>query len=926
MLDYSNLKKNSSLTGANAAYIDDLYAAYVNDPTSVASEWRDYFASLGTADAGGNQAHAKAVFETLGKQSPAAQQTKQVAAQQEAVDKLIDSYRRFGHTAANTDPLNLAVPNNMRELTLSFHGLSESDLSKTFATRGVLAKTDAPLRDILDTLKNIYCSHIGAEFMHIADTARRQWLLERFEKQAGRAALSAAERVRILKKLVAADGLEKYLGTKYVGQKRFSIEGADALIAIMDHLTARAAGKGVKEIIVGMAHRGRLNMLVNFLGKKPSALFDEFEGRYDKSRSGDVKYHKGFSSNVITENGSIHLAMAYNPSHLEIINPVLEGSVRAKQWRRDDKERRQVLPVLIHGDAAFSGQGVNQETFNLSRMPGYATGGTLHIVVNNQVGFTTSAIDSRSTRYCTDIAKMVDAPIFHANGDDPEACILALQLLFDYRQAFNDDVVIDLVCYRRHGHNEADEPMMTQPMMYHNIKAHLVPHKLYAERLVQENVITSSQLTEMETAYRQSLDSGEAVVDLDPAGKSAYQFSANWKEYDVADWRSSYSTVSLDSLKAQAKILLDAMPTFTLQPQVAKLVATREKMYTGEQALDWGTAENLAYATLLLEGHPIRLSGEDVQRGTFGHRHAVLHDYEKGGQHIPLQNLSSKQAPFWIYNSILSEEAVMAFETGYAAAAPDNLVIWEAQFGDFANGAQVIIDQFLSSGEQKWAQKSGLVLLLPHGYEGQGPEHSSARLERYLQLCAQDNMQVVVPTTPAQIFHVLRRQVLRKMRKPLVVMTPKSLLRSPLAVSPLSDLAEKTFTPVISEIDAEIKSTNVKRVVLCSGKVYYDLLTQRREVKRDDVALIRIEQLYPFPDQEVKAILATYSKATHIVWAQEEPLNQGSWYFAQAYLRELVNDKQQLSVAARAASAAPASGFLSVHLAEQKEIIKQALG
>jgi 2-oxoglutarate dehydrogenase E1 component len=624
----------------------------------------------------------------------------------------------------------------------------------------------------------------------------------------------------------------------------------------------------------------------------------------------------------------VHLAMAYNPSHLEIVDPVVEGSVRAKQWRRGDEARQEVLPVLLHGDAAFSSQGVIQETFNMSQVPGYTTGGTIHVVLNNQVGFTTSAEEGRSTRYCTDIAKMVDAPIFHVNGDDPEACVFAMKLLYDYRYEFKEDVVIDLVCYRRHGHQEVDEPSMTQPLMYKVIKKHLTPNKLYAQKLEKLGVIQPGDLTKIEKNYRKALDSGQSVVDLDETTKrnAKHKFSVDWKSYNISDWRHPTKTsLSKKDIQSIAAKCLDSLEKVMLQPQVAKIVANRRKMAAGEIPLDWGFAETLAYASLLLEGYPVRISGEDVQRGTFGHRHAVLHDFEDGSSYVPLRNLSEKQANIWIYNSILSEEGVMGFEVGYAAAAPDTLVIWEAQFGDFANGAQVLVDQFLSSGEQKWGQKSGLALFLPHGYEGQGPEHSSARLERYLQLCAQHNMQVCVPTTPAQVFHMLRRQMIRKMRIPLIVMTPKSMLRAPLAVSTIEDFSQSEFQPLIGEIDNEIKPKKVRRVLLCCGKVYYDLLMQRRENKQTDVAIIRIEQLYPFPQEELAKMLLQYPAATEVIWVQEEPRNQGAWYSMQHHMRGSVSDKQKLTCISREASAAPAGGYMSTHMERQRRVVADAL-
>lgn len=925
-MKYQELKNTSALTGSNAAYIEDLYEQYLLDSTSVDPKWQAYFSALPQPESDILPSEVVERFTELGQRPALASVSGGAHHKQLEVANLVMAYRTLGHRKAMIDPLNLQDKTEVPELTLAYHDLTEQDLGSTFDAGGAAGLQNASLNDIGQRLETIYCGSIGAEIMHIADTDKRQWLLQRFESAQGDPNFSPEQKKRILAKLAASDGLEKYLGTKYVGQKRFSIEGADSLIPMMDALTCHGASQGVQEIIVGMAHRGRLNMLVNFLGKAPAELFDEFEGKTEGERSGDVKYHKGFSSNVKTPDGVVHLAMAYNPSHLEIVDPVLQGSVHAKQWRRGDAERTEVVPVLLHGDAAFSGQGVVQETFNMSQVPGYTIGGTIHIVVNNQVGFTTSAEQSRSTRYCTDIAKMVDAPIFHVNGDDPEACVFALQLLFDYRQRFNCDVVIDLVCYRRHGHQEVDEPTMTQPVMYQVIKKHPAPLKLYAEKLVAQGI--DINLAKISKDYRHRLDSGESVVELDASMKrnAKHQYAVDWKSYDVTDWRFAVKTaVPKKRLLTLASKLVAIDDSMVLQPQVAKLMANRQKMSAGDIPFDWGFAETLAYATLLDEGYPVRISGEDVERGTFGHRHAVLHDYKNGTTYTPLQHIKENQPPVWLINSILSEEGVMGFEVGYAAAAPDNLVIWEAQFGDFANGAQVVIDQFLSSGEQKWGQRSGLVLLLPHGYEGQGPEHSSARLERYLQLCAEENMQVCVPTTPAQVFHMLRRQVLRKMRRPLIVMSPKSLLRSPLAVSSIDEFTSAEFQPIIDEVDASIKPNKAEKILLCSGKIYYDLLTARRDQNNEHTAIVRIEQLYPFPEKELAQSLKHYSKATEVIWVQEEPYNQGAWYSMRHHLEACLTPSQTLTCVSRPASAAPASGYMSAHVEQQKRIINEAL-
>ena len=925
------MQTSSSLSDANATYIEQLYENYLHDQNSVTPEWQKYFVQNyagGTPEV--SHADIREHFLALGEQRA---NTVVVSGEailekkQQAVTELISSYRTLGNRRAKTDPLNLQQLPDVPELTLGYHGLTDADLAIEFDASSLAGLQRATLKSIFELLQKTYGGSLGVEFMHITDTQQRTWLLQRFESIKGEPQFSVQEKRRILEKLIASEGLEKYLGTKYVGQKRFSIEGCDNLIPMMDVLTSHAAKNGVKEIVVGMAHRGRLNMLVNFLGKPPADLFNEFEGKVKLERSGDVKYHKGFSSTVSTPYGAIHLATAYNPSHLEIIDPVIEGSVYAKQWRRGDAEKQQVLPVLTHGDAAFSSQGVVQETFNLSQVPGYATGGTVHLVINNQVGFTTSAKDGRSTYYCTDIAKMVEAPIVHVNGDDAEACAYAIQLLYDFRKQFNKDVVIDLVCYRRHGHQEVDEPFGTQPVMYNVIKNHAAPYEIYSQKLQAAGVVTAQDVTEMAKKYRETLDKGESVHINDTAMKrgETHEYRVNWHDYTETNWRANYSAqVDLTQLKKLGEQIATVPANFQLQAQVAKIVDARHKMATGETPIDWGFAENLAYATLLTNGIPVRISGEDVQRGTFAHRHAVLNEQTTGAKYAALQKLSTDQAPFFIYNSILSEVGVMGFENGYAAAAPDTLVIWEAQFGDFGNGAQVIIDQFLSSGEQKWGQRSGLVLLLPHGYEGAGPEHSSARLERYLQLCAQDNMQVVVPTTPAQIYHLLRRQMLRTMRFPLIVMTPKSLLRSPLATSTLAELAKGKFEVVIGEVDKTIDAATVERVILCTGKVYYDLATQRREQKLTNVAIIRIEQLYPFPDKELHVELQKYKNAQTIVWCQEEPRNQGSWHVIQEFINKVLSAKQTLVCASRPAAAAPACGYMATHVAEQKEVVRVA--
>lgn len=920
--------ESSHLAGANATYVEDLYEAYLADPESVSEEWRSVFDALPPAESQ-EQPHSQVrdYFRRLAKDNSryaTPVSDPQTDAKQVKVLQLINAYRFRGHQNANLDPLGLWKRETVAELDPAFHNLTGADLDATFNVGSyAIGKETMKLKELVDALKKTYCGSVGAEYMHITSTEEKRWIQSRLEPVVGAPQFSKEDKLRFLDSLTAAEGLEKYLGAKFPGAKRFSLEGGDALIPMTKELIRRFGEKGGREVVIGMAHRGRLNMLVNVLGKRPQDLFDAFAGKYDTQSSGDVKYHMGFSSDFDTPGGVVHLALAFNPSHLEIVNPVVIGSVRARMDRLENPDGRQVLPITIHGDSAFAGQGVVAETFNMSLTRGYGVGGTVRIVVNNQVGFTTSnPRDTRSTEYCTDIAKMVQAPIFHVNADDPEAVVQVTQLALDFRNEFGRDVVIDLVCYRRHGHNEADEPSATQPLMYQKIKKHPTPRKIYADRLIDDNAVSTEDVTSMINEYRDALDHGECVVK---EWRPMEKHSVDWSPYLGHEWDMPYdSTYPLDKLKELGARVTRYPETHTLQRQVAKIYEDRKLMAKGEKLADWGFAEVLAYATLCDSGYEVRLTGQDSGRGTFFHRHAVLHNQNDASTYTPLCHLSDKQGQFQVYDSVLSEEAVMAFEYGYATAEPEGLTIWEAQFGDFANGAQVVIDQFLSSGEQKWGRMCGLTLLLPHGYEGQGPEHSSARLERYLQLCAEHNMQVCVPTTPAQVFHMLRRQVLRPMRRPLVVMTPKSLLRHPLAVSELETLASGTFQNAIGEID-DLDPKGVKRVVLCSGKVYYDLLDARRKNEQTDVAIIRIEQLYPFPQEEVAAILADYQHVNDFVWCQEEPQNQGAWYCSQHHFWAAIPAGANLRYAGRAASASPAVGYTSVHLQQQKALVEDAL-
>jgi 2-oxoglutarate dehydrogenase E1 component len=924
---------SSQLSGGNAAFIESLYESYLRDPGSVAPEWRKYFDTFKGREAG-DVPHSDAIVRIEQAQrlnghaaAVAVPASDAQAHKQAAVLKLVTAYRSRGHLAADLDPLGLAEKSPAPDLDPAFHGLAAADLDTEFSTGSLAGPKRLKLRDLIARLKATYAGTIGAEFMHITDATQRRWVHERLEAAAGDFGLRAEERRRVLERLTQAEGLERYLHTKYVGQKRFSLEGGDSLIPLLDELVRRGGADGVRDMVIGMAHRGRLNVLVNLLGKAPQKLFAEFEGKFehahDPAHSGDVKYHMGFSADVRTEGHTVHLALAFNPSHLEIVNPVVAGSVRARQTRRGDHAREQVVPVMIHGDAALAGQGVNMELLNMSQARGFAVGGTIHIVVNNQIGFTISdPHDARSTLYCTDVAKMVNAPVLHVNGDDPEAVLFCARLAFDFRLAFKRDVVIDLVCYRRHGHNEADEPAATQPRMYQVIRARPTTRELYAKRLIADGVLDAAAAQAMVDGYRAKLEAGQPIADLDPAFHDAY--AVNWTRHAGARLDQRVNTgVPKDKLAALNRILLAVPPEFTLHPRVAKIYEDRARMAAGEQPLDWGFAENLAYATLIDEGRDLRLVGQDSGRGTFFHRHAVLHDQASDATFLPLARVR-EPANVAVIDSLLSEEAVMAFEYGYATADPNTLVIWEAQFGDFANGAQVVIDQFLSSGEAKWDRLCGLVLFLPHGYEGQGPEHSSARLERYLQLCALENMQVCVPTTPAQIFHLLRRQMLRDCRKPLIVLTPKSLLRHKLAVSTLDELSGGAFELVIPDRTAK-PGQKVRRVVLCAGKVYYDLIEDAARRNVSDVAIVRVEQLYPFPRAEVKRELAKYPATKEVVWCQEEPMNQGAWYQIQHHLLACIGDEHSLHYAGRVRSPAPAAGHLNTHLAEQAALVEQAL-
>ena len=934
---------NSYLFGANAPYVEELYEMYLDNPGSVTDNWRRYFDQLQNVPATNGDADTRdlphaPVIESFAQRAKhnqflprVAERDLSVARKQIHVQSLIAAYRYLGNQWADLDPLKLRERPAIPELEHAFYDFSESDLDTPFRADNLyFGQEQMSLRDIIQALKDTYCGKIGAEFMYVSDPAEKRWIQEKLESSRTNPHFSADKKVSILKQVTAAEGLERYLHTKYVGQKRFSLEGGESFIAAMDELVEASGARGVEEIVIGMAHRGRLNVLVNTLGKMPKDLFAEFEGKHAEDLpAGDVKYHQGFSSDVSTSGGPVHLSLSFNPSHLEIVNPVVTGSVRSRQDRRGDKSGEKILPVLVHGDAAFAGQGVVMETLNMAQTRGYGVGGTMHIVINNQIGFTTSdPRDTRSTLYCSDVVKMIEAPVFHVNGDDPEAVVFVTNLAVEYRTRFKKDVVIDIICFRKLGHNEQDTPSLTQPMMYRAVGAHPGTRKLYADRLEAQGVIAPGEGDALVKAFRAAMDEGSGTREPVLTNYKS-KFSVDWAPFLNKKWTDDADTgLPLSELQRLSERVTTVPQGFNVHPLVEKVLNDRRAMGRGELNVDWGMGEHLAYASLVSSGYAIRLSGQDCGRGTFTHRHAVLHDQKResydSGTYIPLQNVSPEQANFTVIDSVLSEEAVLGFEYGYSTAEPNALVIWEAQFGDFANGAQVVIDQFIASGEVKWGRQSGLTLLLPHGHEGQGPEHSSARPERFLQLCADMNMQLCQPTTGAQIFHLLRRQMIRAFRKPLVVFTPKSLLRNKDASSPLDQLVHGRFQTVIGEVDPTIQAKKIKRMMVCSGKVYYDLVTQRRERDRDDVAIVRVEQIYPFPHKQFDNEIRKYPNLTEIVWVQDEPQNQGFWFQAQHYLREHMTDGMKLGYAGRPALAAPASGYYEVFVKRQKDLLDAA--
>jgi len=935
-------RDNSYLFGGNAPYVEELYESYLHDPASVADHWRDYFDNVKQVPAvdGSSRndvAHGPIVasFAERAKQGPirtiSDSADSEMGRKRVAVQQLIAAYRNVGNRWANLDPLKRTERQDIPELDPAFYGFTDGDMDIVFNTSNTFfGKNEMSLRDLLQALRETYCGTIGVEFMFIADQKIKKWWQEKLESIRSTPQFNVEEKRQILDRVTAAEGLERYLQAKYVGQKRFSLEGGESFIACMDELIRDAGNKGVQEIVIGMAHRGRLNVLINTLGKMPKDLFAEFEHKGPETLpAGDVKYHQGFSSDISTPGGPVHLSLAFNPSHLEIVNPVVEGSARARMERRGDMLGMQVMPVLVHGDAAIAGQGVMQETLAMSEVRGYSTGGTMHIVINNQIGFTTSdPRDLRSSLYCTDIMKIVDAPVLHVNGDDPEAVVLATKLALEFRMKFHKDVAVDIICFRKLGHNEQDTPAMTQPLMYKIIAAHPGTRKVYADKLETQGVLPVGTGDLMVKEYRAAMDEGKQTSDPVLSNFKG-KFAVDWSPFLNKKWTDEADTaIPLTEWKRLAEKISTIPDDFKAHPLVAKVYNDRAAMGRGDVNIDWGMGEHMAFASLVASGYPVRLSGEDSGRGTFTHRHAVLHEQNREkwdtGTYIALQHVTKDQAPFVVIDSILSEEAVLGFEYGYAAAEPNTLTIWEAQFGDFANGAQVVIDQFIASGEVKWGRANGLVMMLPHGYEGQGPEHSSARLERFMQLCADTNMQVIQPTTAAQIFHVLRRQMIRQFRKPLILMTPKSLLRNKEAASPLSEFTKGGFQTILGERDAEIDAKKVTRLIMCSGKVYYDLVKQRTEKKIEDAAIIRLEQLYPFPHKALTAELKKYPNLEEVVWCQDEPQNQGAWFFVQHNILENMSDGMKLGYAGRPASASPACGYAHLHQEQQKSLLNAA--
>jgi 2-oxoglutarate dehydrogenase E1 component len=917
----------------NLGFVEGLLEDFARDPQSVPEEWREYFQKFGNGEELQVRTSPTNRFESLfhghGQPSTARAGEEELGGfgAQDRVDQLIRVYRMRGHIIAQVDPLGLTRP-CPPELEPSYYGLSDEDMDRVFSCETLYCEGPLTLRQILERLRNTYCRYIGVEYMHIDDLVSRRWLRRRMEPSENRIQLTREEQIRILTRLTDAVTFEEFIRKKFIGAKSFSLEGSESLIPLLDLAIEKAAAHGVREIMMGMAHRGRLNVLANILGKSARQIFREFEDADPElyTGRGDVKYHLGFRGRWETASGAkVNLYMCFNPSHLEFVNPVALGRMRAKMDRVGDTQREQGLTILIHGDAAFAGEGVVQESLNLSQLPSYAVGGTLHVVVNNQIGFTTSPSKARSSLYATDVAKMLQIPIFHVNGEDPESVAQVVQLAMDFRKEFKRDVVIDMYGYRRLGHNEGDEPSFTQPVLYRAIDRRKSVREGYLDHLLKLQGVTRDEADRIADRRRTLLEK-----ELSEARSKTYrpplkEIEMTWRSYmggPETEAPETQTGVSKEKLSELLEKQTQLPPEFNPHPKIVRFLEGRRAMARGEQPLDWSAAESLAFASLAVEGWRIRLSGQDSERGTFGHRHSVLHDYENGSTHTPLEHLSPKQAPVEIYNSPLSENGVLGFEYGYSLDWPDGLIAWEAQFGDFCNVAQVIVDQFIVSAEDKWRRLSGLVLLLPHGFEGQGPEHSSARLERFLALAAEDNIQVAYPSTPAQYFHLLRRQVVRRWRKPLVVMTPKSLLRHPKVTSSLEELADGTFLRVIP--DALPMDREIARVILCSGKIYYELDKFRQDLGRNDVAIVRIEQLYPLEKSRLEMQLAPLREGTPVVWVQEEPANMGAWRYLRALFGDRLMDKFPFWAISRPASASPATGSNNAHKIEQEQILEAA--
>ena len=924
---------SSHVSAGHAAYLETLYDTFLKNPEHLSEDWLDFFTNLPKQpNSNGEISHLEIIkeFKNFSRSKATPKNETTLDDKQGKVIRLIQSYRNRGHLKAKLDPLGMMERREIEDLNIEFHGLSHSDLDRDFFTDTFTESNKLSLRKIIEILEEVYCGKIGIECNHILDSEERRWFQKKFESKLTEYVFDDDEKVNIFERLNSADGLAKYLSAKYPGMKRFGIDGAEALVPLVESVIQNCGSIGASQICLGMAHRGRLNLLVNVLGKLPSELFSAFDEDFELegASTGDVKYHLGFSSNFETPGGEVHVSLFNNPSHLEIVDPVVLGSVRARQDRIGDTDRTEVVPILLHGDASFSGQGVVMESLQMSQTRGFNVGGTIHIIVNNQIGFTTSNVnDSRSTDYSSDVAKIIQAPVIHVNGDDPEMVLNAAKIACKYRKRFKKDIVIDLFCYRRRGHNEADDPSATQPLMYQKISKHPSVLNQYEDYLINTGVLTPDIANKIKSDYRKSLEIGESVAkNLSKNPNNELWF--DWKPYlNIKWWPKVDTKFSAEKLHKLGKEICEIPDSFVLGNQAKKIFEERIKMNDGDIPVNWGYAESMAYASLLEEGYPIRITGQDVRRGTFSHRHACVFDSDSGMGFIPLNEIAEKNnTKFDIYDSLLSEEAVLAFEYGYSATWPSGLTIWEAQFGDFANGAQVVIDQFIVSAQHKWERLSGLVMLLPHGYEGQGPEHSSARIERFLQLCATENIQVCVPSSPKQIFHLLRRQVIRKMRTPLIVISPKSLLRNPKAVSSTKELINGTFECVI---DDEIKKNeNVKKVIMCSGKVYYDLVNKRDKEKYDDIAIIRIEQLYPFPYDDLEEILTKYQNVEEYIWCQEEPSNQGAWFSHRHRIQRVLDrlgDGKEANLISRPPAAAPAVGLMKLHLQQQKDLINEAI-